>query len=270
MKSDQILPDQERFSTVVATILLGYAIVQFVNVPLQTLPIEVLGIYIPISINFNTIIAFALAGMTASGTDWLLRDHPSIEGKSSFPHLLLPALTAWIINVILGSYPNTPMWWLIFLTGGGFLLVVILAEFIAVDAEDIRHPLAIALLNALSLALFLGLAVSLRSTSQRLVMVLPATAISTTGLSLRILRLKYSKKWLFPHALTCMAVTAQLAAALHYLPISPLSFGLFLLGGLYATISLIQNIIQEPFNSRMITEPIVVLVVLWSIAIWIN
>ena len=65
-------------------------------------------------------------------------------------------------------------------------------------------------------------------------------------------------------------VTGQLAAAFHYLPISPLSFGLFLLGGLYAAISLILNIIQEPFNFRMIIEPIVVLVILWSIAFWIS
>lgn len=270
MKSERIHLNQERLSTVIATILLGYAIIQFVNVPLQTFPVEILGIYIPITININTIVTIAIAGMTASGTDWLLRDHPSLKGKSSIPHLLLPALTAWIINIILSSYPNNPMWWLIFLTGGGFLLVVILAEFIAVDVEDIRHPIAIALLNALSLALFLGLVVSLRSTSQRLIMALPAIAISTGGLSLRILQLKYSERWLIPYALTCMAVTAQLAGALHYLPITPLSYGLFLLGGLYATISLMLNIVQEPFNTRMLTEPLAVFFILWSIAIWIN
>lgn len=263
-------PNQERLSIVVATILLAYALAQFVNVPRSEFPLSVLGVYIPIPVNFTTLVTLAVAGMTASGTDWLLRDHPKQHERSTLPHLLLPALTAWSLNVILTNITAGPVFWLVFATGGGFLILVILAEFIALDEEDLRYPIAVALLNALSYAIFLALVVSLRSSGQRLILTLPVISLAAGMLGLRIINLKDAEHWHLPQAAAGLVVVSQFAAALFYLPIQPISFGIFLLGALYAIISFTQNILHSPFTRRSLGEPVAVIFLLWILALWIN
>ncbi len=262
--------NQERLGIVVATILLAYTLTKFVNVPSRIITINLLGVFIPLTIDFRTIITLSIAGMTASGTDWLLRDHRSLKGKSTLLHLILPALTAWILSVILSHLPNDPLWWIVFIIGGVFLLFVILAEFIVLDEEDIRRPFTIIMLNALSYAMFLSLLVSLRSTNLRLVMTLPAVAISSGALSLRVVSLQHPDQLKFPEAMASLVIVTQLTAALHYLPISPLSFGLFLLGTLYAVINFITTSDQESFSRKTLIEPISVLILLWGFALWLK
>jgi hypothetical protein len=262
--------NQERLSIVIATILLAYTLAKFVNVPSRIISIDFIGILIPITINFSTIITLSVAGMTASGTDWLLRDHPRLEEKSTLPHLLLPALTAWILSIILSNLPNDPLWWVVFTIGGGFLLLVIFAEFVVLDEEDIRRPVAIAMLSALSYAMFLALIVSLRSSNLRLVMTLPGVAISSGALSLRLVIFQNPGQLKFSEAIASLIIVTQLTAPLHYLPVSPLSFGLLLLGALYATNNFITNTSQEILSRRSLIEPVSVLVILWGLAIWLN
>lgn len=270
MLTGRTLPNQERLSIVVATILLAYALAQSVNVANRIIPLHFVGVYIPISINFNNLVTLAVAGMTASGTDWLLRDHPNHNQRSAYPHLLLPALSAWSLNVILNNLAGTNVFWLVFSTGGALLILVIFAEYIALDSEDIRYPVAVALLNALSFAIFLALTVSLRSSEPRLILTLPVIAFAAGTLSLRIINLGDAKHWHLPQATACLVLLSQLAAALHYLPIQPISYGILLLGWLYAIISFIQNILHSPLSRRTLIEPISVILILWVLALWLN
>ena len=39
------------------------------------------------------------AGLTATGMDWLLRGHPSLEGRPTYQWWLLPTLTTFVIGV---------------------------------------------------------------------------------------------------------------------------------------------------------------------------
>jgi len=270
MVNRQSMLNRERLSIVVATILLAYTLTKFVNVPSRVFTLSFLGIIIPLTINFTTIITASVAGMTASGTDWLLRDHHKLENKSTLPHLLLPALTAWILSVILSHLPNDPLWWIVFIVGGIFLLLVIFAEFIVLDEGDIHRPFAIIMLSALSYAMFLSLLVALRSANLRLVMTLPAVAISSGALSLRVISLQNPDQLKFPEAMACLIIVVQLTAALHYLPISSLSFGLFLLGTLYATVNLITTVSRETFSRNSLIEPVSVLILLWGLALLLN
>lgn len=270
MASQRRSINQERMSIVIATIMLTYALAKFIDVPSSLIPIELIGIYIPITINFKTIITLSVAGMTASGADWLLRDHPRLEEKSSIPHILLPALTAWILSVILSDLPNDPLWWIVFIVGGIFLILVILAEYIVLDEGDSRRPLAATLLGALSFAMFLALIVSLRASTLRLVMTLPAVALSSGALSFRVILLQKPDQLRIPEAVACLLIVTQLTAPLHYLPVSPLSFGLLLLGALYAMINFVVNTSQNDVSRTSIVEPVSVLIILWGLAIWLN
>jgi hypothetical protein len=65
-------------------------------------------------------------------------------------------------------------------------------------------------------------------------------------------------------------ICTQIAAALHYLPISPVSYGLALIGPAYALTSLIGNLNEdEPFR-QAIFEPAIVFVIILGAALWIR
>lgn len=264
------LPNQERLSVVLATILLGFALSQFIQKPESGSLLSVVGILIPINFNISTLITIAVAGMTATGTDWLLRDHPGLQGKSTVPHLLLPAITAWVQSVILNNMAETPFKWIAFLVGGIFLLIVILAEYIVIFPEDYRKPIAVSLLSALFYAVILALSVALDSTNQRLIIILPAVSLGTGILSIRIFQLQLEKEWPLLPSLATMLMVTQIATVLHYLPVSSLSFGLILLGALYFTITFTIGVENGTNPRRAAVEGLIPMLLVWVIALWIN
>lgn len=270
MNRKEFFPNQDRFSVVIATILLAYTIAQFIDIPPTNSSLSIGGLIIPYGLNYSTLVTFAVAGLTASGTDWILRDHPTLEKRSTVPHLLLPSLSAWILNIVLNSMEESPYRWAILVVGGIFLFAVILAEFNAIYPEDYRRPVSSALLSAISYAMILAMTVSLEASNQRLILALPAVALGTFILSMRILQLNLPEQWPLLASAGCTLVTVQLATALHYLPVTPLSFGLILLGALYALINLVINLSQDVPLNRAGLEATISVLIIWLVAIWIN
>jgi hypothetical protein len=262
------LPDADRLSILAATILLAYATARFVDVPARDLAAQLPGIYLAVEINTRTVVSLLVAGLTATGADWLLRDHPAMRSRSTFQHWLLPALTAWVIGVPLDQLPFGPQWLASFVIGGALLMLVLVAEYIVVDPDDVRHALASAGLTALSFALFLMLAITLRSSGGRLFLILPALTIAAGLVSLRTLNLRLQGRWMFLHALALALIVAQFAASLHYWSIPPIAYGLALLGPAYALTSLVGGLSEgEPLRQAII-EPALVLFFVWGTAIW--
>ncbi len=268
MANDKVAnPNTEQLSIVLATILLGYVLGQFINTPSTTYSIQVLGIYIPFRINFNNLVGLTIAAMTAAGTSWLMENHPYRDQESILPHMILPTMTAWILNILLSNLQISPTWWVYFMVGALFLLIVIWLEYIVFDPEDYRQPFAATGLNALSIAGFLVLVVSLRSTNFRLLFLLPPIFAAGGLVNLRASHLQLKNRWLLPQALTCGIVITQLAAALHYLPVSALQFGVFLLGPLYTFTNLTINLEQRLPIRQALTEPAAALVLIWGVGI---
>lgn len=264
------LPNQERLSVVIATVMLAFAISQFIDIPVGSSQFSIVGIVIPLNINLSTVITVAIAGMTASGTDWILRDHPTLSGRSTIPHLFLPSITAWVQSVTLNNMADTPFKWISFTVGGIFLLVVILAEYIVIYPEDYRKPIATALLTALIYALMLVLTVSLDSSNQRLIISLPAVALGAGMLSMRVFQLQLDQNWPILPSLSCLLITSQIAATFHYLPVSSLSYGLVLLGALYFPINFTINLDQGTNPKRAVVEGGIPLLIIWLVALWLN
>lgn len=270
MDANQSFPNRERLSIVIATILLAYALTQVVSTPSQIIPLSLGGVYLPITINFANIVALAVALMTASGTDWVLRDHPDLKEASTLPNLLLPSTTSWVLYVSLNNLGDSPLRWVIFVTGGLFLLAVILAEWIVLSEDAMQRPLAGVLLTALAYALFLALLISMTSSKQRLFIALPGIGLASLALSIRVIQLQVHRQWAFLLAFASMLVTMQITAALHYLPLPPLSASLILLGTLYSTTNFTVNIEQGNPLRRSLIEAGIPLLLLLSIALWLN
>lgn len=257
-------------SVLAAMILLAYALASFIELPTRELTMQLPGVFIEIPINVNTVATLLVAGLTASGADWLLRTHPAIAGHRTFEHWLVPAFTAWTIGVPLSQISGAPQWWLGFIGGGVLLMLVLVAEYITLDPQDVRQPIAAAGLTTVSFALCLILSIALRFSGLRLFLILPPLALAFWLVSLRTLHLRLHGRWVFLQATVIALICTQIAAALHYLPISPVSYGLALIGPAYALTSLIGNLNEdEPFR-QAIFEPAIVFVIILGAALWIR
>lgn len=263
------LPDLDRISTLAATILLAYALSRFINLPARQFDVQLPGIYLVVRFEAQTVVALLVAALTAAGADWLVRDHPAWKKYGGLEHWLLPALTAWAIGLPLSQAPVGAAWWIGFALGGALLILVLVAEYIVVDPEDVRQPPAAAGLTVVSFALFLVLATSLRFSGLRLFLLLPALALTGMLVSLRALHLRLRGQWAFLPALVVTFITLQLAAALHYWPLPPVSYGLALLGPAYALTSLAGNLAEEEPLPQALLEPAVVLILVWGAALWL-
>jgi hypothetical protein len=253
-----------------ATIMLAYTLARYVDLPERELAIQLPGLYLSVLINEQTVVALVMASLMATGADWLVRGHPAYERQRTLEHWLLPALTAWAIGLPLFQLPNNPLWWIGFILGGLLLILVLIAEYIVVDPDDLRYPLAAAGLTAVSFTLYLVLAAALRFAELRLVMLLPPLALAGGLVGLRALHLRLHGRWAFLPAGLVALVTAQLAAGLHYWPLSPVSFGLALLGPAYALTTLLGNLAEGEPVRQAVVEPITVLFLVWGAAFWVR
>jgi len=269
MTERRYLPDPARVSVLTAAVLLAFALTRVLNAPhLFSLLIPVGNIKLSFSINLNTIIVLLAAGLTATGMDWLLSTHPSLEKGETREHWLLPTLMVLVTGIAITTLPDTPLWWLGFGLGVVIFLVVALSEFVAVDPNDARYPLATGILTVFAFVIFLILAVVLKAANVRLIWLMPALFLAGGLAALRTLHLRLYERWEFAWAAGIGLVAMQLGAALHYLPLTPVRFGLALLAPLYALTLLSVSLAEgNPFR-RAFFEPAIMLVLFWGLAVW--
>lgn len=261
------LPGADRLSLVAATILLAYAIGRSIQLPSVDIGTQLPGLYLSIELNVQTVVAVIVAGLTAAGADWLLHEHPALRRGQTVEHWLLPAMTAIAIGLPLFQIPLSPLWWAGFTLGGSLILLVLIAEYIAVDAEDVRQAPAAAVLIAVSFALYLVFSSGLRFAELRLFLLLPALALAGGLVSLRTLRLRLPDRWCYREAGLVALITVQLAAALRYWPLTPVAFALALLGPAYALTNLLGNLADKEPLRQALVEPAFVLIFIWAIAL---
>jgi hypothetical protein len=204
--------------------------------------------------------------MTAAGTNWLMRDHPATKKSMALQHAILPALTAMVIGIPLSRVPVGLGWWLGLISGTFILILVIIAEFIAVDPGDRRFSFANAALSAISFTLFLVLAGTLSAASVRLLFITPAIMMATWLVSLRVINLRLHGEWTLYESAIIAFIVGQVAAAFYYWSLSPIAYGLVLLGPAYALISLVCNLIEEKPVRQVISEPIIGILIAWGAA----
>jgi len=263
------LPSADRLSILAAAILLAYAASRFVDIQPWEFGLQLPGFYLAVEINIYTLVTLLVAGLTASGANMMLRDHPKLEGKTTFEHWLLPALTAWTLGIPLIRLEIGIEWMVSFLVGGAILMLVLVSEYISVDPEDERYPMASAALTAVSYALFLILVIALESAGLRLFLILPALLLATVLVSLRILHLRVVGHWMFVPTLVITLILAGIISALHYWPLSPITYGLLVLGPAYSLTSLIAALSEDQPFKKAFVEPVLMLAVLWGTAILI-
>ena len=263
------LPDINRISILAAMIALAYILANFVVFPEPDISMQIPGFYLNIPVNINTLTSILVAGLMATGSDWLLRSHPSLNGRPTFPHWILPSLTALVIGVPLNKIPYGLLWWMGLLLGTIVVVMVLLGEYISIDAKDIRQPVASAGLSAVAYTQFLVLCSAMRAEEVRLFFIVPILTIAVWLVCLRTMHLRLHGEWTVYEAGVIAFIVGQIAAAFHYWPFSSVSYGLVLLGLAYALTSLICGLIEGKPLRRIVWEPLVTVALTWSAAFWI-
>lgn len=270
MDERSYLPDSDRVGVLTSTILLAFALTHLIQAPEFNLEIQLPGFFLLIPLNLYTAMSVLTAGLTATGMDWLLHTHPSLNGRPTYQWWLLPTLTTFVIGVPLSILPGGVAWWVGFAVAGTFLFFVFVAEYIVVDPGAPYYAIAMAGLTALSYTLFFLLAVALRYSSARLYILAPALFLAAFLASLRILHLRLSGRWENAWSAGIAFVCVQIASGLHYWPLSPIQFGLLLIGALYGLTNLAINLGEDQPARRAVLEPAIILGLCWGLAIFIR
>lgn len=268
MKKNHYPPDLNRISVLTATVLLAFALVRLLSTSVYLLGFQVFGRIIQVEFDLRVAIIILTSGLTATGMDWLLRSHPMMSKKRAIEHWFVPMLTALVLGVLLYLLPLQTLWWWIVFGLSGFLLVLVFwAEYVVVSAGDTSYPTAIIVLTVTSFTLYLILVLALRYAGTRLFLLMPAFFSATFFVSLRTLYLRLGRQWEGAWSVGIALVGVQLAAGLHYLPISPIHYGVFLLAPLYALSSLIAGLLDGMPLRRAMVEPAVMLFLIWGAGI---
>lgn len=265
-----ILPVADRISVLAAMVVLAYTLENYIILPESGISLQLPGFFLDVSFNIEIVIAVLVAGLVATGSSWLLRDHPVLQNSiSAFPHWVLPALTALVIGLPLNQLDYGISWWVSLLVGVVLVVMVLLGEYISIDIEDERYPYASAGLTAVAYTLLLVLVSILRSEELRLFFVVPTFTISSWLVCLRTMHLRLNGEWTIYESAVVAWVVGQIAAAFHYWSLSPISYGLVLLGIVYALTSLVSGLIEEKPFRKMVWEPIIAILLSWGAAFWV-
>jgi hypothetical protein len=270
MDEQRYLPNSDRVGVLTSTVLLAFALTHLIQSPEFSLEMQLPGFFVLIPLTLSTAMSLLTAGLTATGMDWLLHSHPSLNGRSTYQWWLLPTLTTFVIGVPLSILPNGPAWWVGFAVAGVFLFFVFVAEYVVVDPGAPYYAIAMAGLTAISYTLFFLLAVALRYSGARLYVLVPALFLAALLASLRILHLRLSGRWEYAWSAGIAFVCIQIASGLHYWPLSPIQFGLMLIGSLYALTNLAVNLGEDQPARRAVLEPVIIISLCWGLAIFIQ
>jgi hypothetical protein len=257
-------PDADRVGVLIAALLLTFALSRLVQSPQLILRLRLPGFYLEYPLGVGTLLSVLAAGLTAAGMDWLLREQEQRPSASTVEHWLVPALTTLVMGAPLALLPDGPAWWIGFGFGGLLLTGAVLSEFVVMDRSARAYGIARARLTALSYALFLILVIALRFSDLRMVLLIPPIFVTATLISLRILHLDGPDRWDFPWAVGIGLICAQLGAGLRYWPLTPLQFGMALIGPLFALTYLANRLAENVPVQRAAIGPGIILVLSWA------
>ena len=265
------LPDINSLSILVSTILLAYTLTHFVSFPTLEYEITFLGIYFPINFNFSTLVSLLVAGITASGSAWILANHPLVnQNRITLAHWLLPSLTALVLMLAVEQLPFGIVWWVAAFFSGIVLTLVLISEYVVLDPS---HPYFLPAeigITALSIVLFLILSISLHSAGIRLFFRVPVLSVSALLVYLRVIHLRQGGLWRITQGSVSFLLIGEIAAGLHYWPMSSISFGIALTGPLYALIEFSDRYPKADAESSFseLIWPILIVIISWVVAIF--
>lgn len=163
-----------------AVIVLAYALSRFLDLPVRAGNVQVGG---------PLLIQLLVAALISTGADALIRSHPRFTGRTTLIHWIVPGAAALVLGAGLERLPNGPAWWLGMAASALGLILILVAEFIVVDAQDLNRDPAALLLNLLVYALAIVLFALLHNLSTQPLIAAGIGGLVAAGLAWRLFAL---------------------------------------------------------------------------------
>jgi len=270
MQQRKPFPEINRLSIVAAGIMLAFALTQLISFPARIFSVSIFGVALDFNLNFQFVINSLTVVLAAAGMDWLIHSHPAHDDYTNrwayIRHWIMPVLTSLVIGIALNSSSGGPYWWVIFGFGSLLLITVLIAEYNVVSVDDVWYPVATVGLTSLSFALFLLLAIAVASAKLRLYTRLPLLSIGLLMVVSRSLYLRLGK-WLLGWTIIVTVIVSEIAIGLHYLPLSPIQYGVGLVGISYGLTSVISAIQEARKDYSLWAEPAGMLIVVILVSV---
>lgn len=217
-------------------------------------------------ISVNQLILLIVGFVSSAGTLWFLISQSEIKESSGqikqlLPHIFIPVLTSVTLAYTLSQMVRSPLWWLVYLLGLALVGVVLVAEKADLINTASQSPIPVISLTSLSIGLFLLGVIVLRTIGPRLYVLIPTIGLAAGFVSFRFISLRLRQKPFWELITAIVLIVAQLAAALYYLFINALQFGLILTGVLYFLVTLSVGYQNQKKGRALLVEPLIMLVI---------
>lgn len=247
-----------RASVVATLVVLGLILDVYLQLPAWTRDLTVLGSPLTIRVSQTLLMAALLVGITCTGTDVIMRSHPTarrIEARYSFVTWTLPALTVLLATVLLPQAP-TKLYRMAGMVFTGLVLILIIsAEYSTIDPSDRRYITARLSLNAWAYLLALVTFVLIYSPKARSLISATGVTLVSSLLALEFLRSAgrdFGRTALY--ALIAGLITGEIIWAMNYWRIQGVTGGLILLLGFYVATGLANQQLKGRLTRRVLVE----------------
>jgi len=261
MEQKKSLPYIDRLSIVLA--FMTGVLTLIYGIPPEVTPTmgSFLGIRLNFRVDYYSILPFFNCALMLAGSLWVMS---SPWGKAAgirtpwrqLPNVIIPVLTVLVLSITLRQMTRGSLWWVILAFGVLMLGMVIVAEYQVVILRPAQNIPARVGLIALSHSLFLILCIALSSAHMRLYVQIPLLFLGSVFVSYRALSLRTDHAPALSWIITIPVIITQIAVALNYYFINPITFGLLTTGVLYALGALAQGLIQKLTKVRLLAEPL--------------
>ena len=219
-----------------------------------------------LDITVNRLILVVTLIVSAAGASWYLTTsaeniHDRVKLKGRLPHLVIPVFTSVTLAYTLSQMVRSPWWWVVFLLGIVLLAVVLVSEQAELSRSDQRMPIPTISLITVSIGLYLLGLIVLRTIGPRLYVLFPLVLFATAFVAYRFIKLRSHQKTRWETIGLIAVAVGQVSAALYYLFINALQFGLLLTGLLYALVTLAVALENNRTGAAAAAEPLTMLLI---------
>ena len=258
MQRTRHFPNRDRLSVLTATILFAYALMRFLDLPARVVGATIFGSALNLELNGPVLMLTLVAALISAGSDTLIRSHPRFaarSARSTVSHWILPGATALVLGAALNRAPSAQVWLLELGVSALALIVVFVAEYVVVEADDPARDAAALVLTALAYALALLLFVLLRSLGARAAISATTGAVTAAAIAWRLFLLNAAPagRAAFYAALAGL-VCAETIWALNYWRISANAAGLLVMVPFYLSAGLAQQHLAGRLTRRVWAE----------------
>ncbi|MER3458722.1 MAG: hypothetical protein C4309_08970, partial [Chloroflexota bacterium] len=185
------LPDRDRMSVLVGTIVLGLALMRLIDLPDRFVHTTVLGSPLGIQVSTTTVMLALITALAATGMESLARSHPNFTNGRRFDlrslmQAIQPALAVLLLGAQLAQAQIWTAWWLGLGITAILTALVLAAEYMTVDPALRQGALGLAM-TALNLLLALASFTLIYSTRARSFLTATEASVVAGLLALRLL-----------------------------------------------------------------------------------